>query len=284
MGEQLLHGNYFGHVGNRIECEQAVMSEVSHSCSQRLPEHAHERAFFSTLVSGSYFEEIDGQRFEYRPFETGFHPSHMPHHDGIGVRGAHFLCLEITPQTARMLGPELAMKPILLREELAVPMARAYRAVVDKSFSPLCLESVLWELVGAVSLLGTIADRKMPKWLAHCVDLIRSDYTQMLTIQDMALCVGVHPVHLSREFRRRFGQTVGEYTHQVRIRFACSELITDNKTLAQIAMDCGFSDHSHFCRVFKQLIGCSPSQFRTSHHIHSELAAYSKKTRPCATQ
>lgn len=265
MPEQILDGNYLGCVTHRIECEQAVLSEVRHSCALCPPEHAHERAYFSMLVSGSYFEESEGQRFEYRPFETGFHPSRMPHRDGIGVHGARFLCLEIAPQITRMLGPELANKPILLRDELALPMLRAYSAVVETGLSPFELDGVLWELVGAVSALDSVVDSIVPKWLSRCVDLIRSDYAKALTIQDMAPRVGIHPVHLSREFKRRFGQTLGEYTHQVRVRSACSELAGDHKSLSQIALDCGFADHSHFCRVFKRQVGCSPSRFRLAH-------------------
>jgi AraC family transcriptional regulator len=265
-------GSYFGRVENSAQCDGALLSEVSHSCPRCLPRHAHENAFFSTLISGSYFEEIEGRKFEYRPFETGFHPSQMPHHDVIGRKGARFLCIEITPEAKADLSSNFASTPILLSEELAIPMARAYSAIIHRTFSPLCLEGILWELVGAVSRFDKRSDRRIPNWLQRCVDFIRANYPRALTIQDMALCVGIHPVHLSREFRRLFGQTVGEYAHQVRIRSACSLLVSSGGTVAQVAMDCGFSDHSHFCRVFKRLIGRSPSEFRRAHVSHRALA------------
>jgi hypothetical protein len=129
-------GDYFGRVENRASCDGALMSEVNHSCSQCLPKHEHEHAFFSTLISGSYFEEIDGRRFEYRPFETGFHPSHMPHHDVIGKKGARFLCIEITSEAKDILNSDFASKPSLLSEELAIPMARTYSAILHGTFSP----------------------------------------------------------------------------------------------------------------------------------------------------
>jgi AraC family transcriptional regulator len=166
------------------------------------------------------------------------------------------------------LSSNVASTPVLLSEELAVPMARTYGAIMHGTFSPLCLEGILWELIGAVSRFDARSERKIPQWLKRCVEFIRSNYSQALTIQDMALCIGVHPVHLAREFRRLFGQTVGEYAHQVRIRSACSSLVSDDSTVAQVAMDCGFADHSHFCRVFKRLIGRSPSAFRLAHISH----------------
>lgn len=261
-------GKYFGRVENRTRCDGALISEVNHSCSHCLPKHEHEHAFFSTLISGHYFEEIEGRKFEYRPFETGFHPAQMPHHDVIGRKGARFLCIEITSEAKNILSSNVANTPVLLSEELAVPMARTYGAITHGTFSPLCLEGILWELIGAVSRFDARSERKIPQWLKRCVEFIRSNYSQALTIQDMALCIGVHPVHLAREFRRLFGQTVGEYAHQVRIRSACSSLVSDDSTVAQVAMDCGFADHSHFCRVFKRLIGRSPSAFRLAHISH----------------
>lgn len=263
---ELAQGRYFGHVESRTECAQAVLSEVHHHCASCPPKHAHERAYFSTLLSGSYFEEIDGQRFEYRPFETGFHPAQMPHHDGIGTRGARFLCIEITSQTLADLSIDLGSKPLLLADELAVTMARAWRRVATKTFSSLCLESVLWELAGTISRFSSVLDRRAPPWLLCAVDLIRCEYGQPLTVLDIARRIDIHPVHLSREFRRRFGQTVGEYANRVRAHAACSQLFDDDKTLARVAMDCGFFDHSHFCRVFKDLLGCSPTAFRRTNN------------------
>jgi AraC-like DNA-binding protein len=197
----------------------------------------------------------------------------MPHRDAIGRGGARFLCVEITAKTKSILSSELADTPRLLSDELVVPMARAYSAIVQETFSSLCLEGVLWELVGAAARIEARRERSIPHWLNRCVEFIRDNYSRSITIQDMALDVGVHPVHVSREFRRLLGKTVGEYAHRVRIRNACSRLVSDESTIAQIAMDCGFADHSHFCRVFQRLIGRRPSEFRLAHiaHVNARL-------------
>jgi AraC family transcriptional regulator len=91
--------------------------------------------------------------------------------------------------------------------------------------------------------------------------LIEAEYARALTVTEVAALVGVHPVHLSREFRRRFGQTLGEYVHKARVRAACALMARDEVPLAIVAASVGFADQAHFCRVFKALVGCTPSAF-----------------------
>jgi len=97
--------------------------------------------------------------------------------------------------------------------------------------------------------------------MKQCLDLIEEECAAPLTVTDIAGRIGIHPVRLSREVRRRFGQTLGEYAHKVRIRGACAMMKREATSLALVAASVGFADQSHFCRVFKALVGCTPSAF-----------------------
>jgi AraC family transcriptional regulator len=104
----------------------------------------------------------------------------------------------------------------------------------------------------------------MPRWLSRCLDLIDETYAEPLTVAALARDVGVHPVHLAREFRRRYRQTLGDYVHKVRIRAACERMTERDEPLAVVAACAGFADQSHFCRVFKAFVGRTPSAFRAA--------------------
>jgi len=69
-------------------------------------------------------------------------------------------------------------------------------------------------------------------------------------------------VHLSRIFRRCNGEGIGEYVHRLRIRSACEQMLTPRKSLAEISLETGFADQSHFTRVFRRITGMSPGAFR----------------------
>jgi AraC family transcriptional regulator len=67
---------------------------------------------------------------------------------------------------------------------------------------------------------------------------------------------------LSREFRRYYSCTVGEYVRHLRIEYACRLLSASNASLAEIALAAGFFDQSHFARNFKWQTGMTPHEYR----------------------
>jgi AraC family transcriptional regulator len=254
-------GRYYGAIGGRFETAQAVLSKVVHPVARALPEHHHALTYFCMLLYGNYAESVAGREFDYHPFEVGFHPAQIPHRDTVGARGGEFLCLEIHAEPFAAAGVSLRKDPALLPGDVSLQLLRVYRSFADRTLSQLELDSVVWELCGDMSDEPSCRERRMPRWLRQCLDTIAEDYAQSLTVAGIAADVGVHPVHASREFRRRFGQTLGEYVNKVRIRAACAAMTSQSQPLAAIAAGAGFSDQAHFCRVFKSLVGCTPSAF-----------------------
>jgi AraC family transcriptional regulator len=91
---------------------------------------------------------------------------------------------------------------------------------------------------------------------------VHDEVSRALTVQSVAADVGVTAVRLSRAFRRAFGESLGSYQRRLRIRRACEQLRASSLPLAGIALDAGFTDQSHFTRVFKRHLGTTPGVFR----------------------
>src|SRR5262249_29663269 len=81
-----------------------------------------------------------------------------------------------------------------------------------------------------------------PDWLRGARDMLHDRCREPLTISAIAAEVGVHPVHLTRTFRKFFHSTPGEYLRNRRIEIAASILRKGKESLAQAALDSGFSD------------------------------------------
>lgn len=126
--------------------------------------------------------------------------------------------------------------------------------------SRLVLEGLACELVGwsARALRTEAADAP---WLERACELLRDRFTEPLTITELAREAGVHPVRLARHFRRAYGCTIGQYVRELKVDFAVRELRT-GASLAAIAQRTGFSDQSHFTRVFKRATGITPGEYR----------------------
>ena len=104
-----------------------------------------------------------------------------------------------------------------------------------------------------------------PAWTAQLRALIQDhlDTNLSLRLTEMADTVQVNPTYLSREFARYFDNlSFGEYIRKLRIEKALQLLDTTAYPLGEIAYLTGFSDQSHFTRIFKQHTGQSPSAYR----------------------
>ena len=73
---------------------------------------------------------------------------------------------------------------------------------------------------------------------------------------------GLSPSHFSRLFKETIGQRPMQFVTRYRIEQAKRRLFDLQRSLVDIALECGFADQAHFSRVFKQVEGVTPSAFR----------------------
>lgn len=106
---------------------------------------------------------------------------------------------------------------------------------------------------------------KSPDWAKELKHLIQDQLDAQLNIELRQLSeeLNLNSTYVSREFSRHFdNQNFGEYIRNARVQKAISLFNNPQYTLTEIAYLTGFSDQSHFTRVFKQLVGQSPSSYR----------------------
>lgn len=107
--------------------------------------------------------------------------------------------------------------------------------------------------------------KKLPAWAKELKDIIQDqlDTNLSLSLKEISQSLDVHPAYLSREFSKYFNNlSFGEYIRKLRIEKAVDYLKHSSYSLAEIAYLTGFSDQSHFARIFKKSMGKSPLQFK----------------------
>ena len=85
--------------------------------------------------------------------------------------------------------------------------------------------------------------------------------------QDLARLVNLSTSHFFRAFKSSVGVTPHTYLTHRRIELAREMMRASDQALAQIAIVCGWSDQSHFCRVFRHVVGLSPQEWRRANAI-----------------
>lgn len=109
--------------------------------------------------------------------------------------------------------------------------------------------------------------RKAPEWATELKELIQDqlDTNMTLSLQQVSDELEINPTYLSREFSKYFDNlSFGDYIRKLRIDKAMHLMETTDYSLTEIAYLTGFSDQSHFNRIFKKQTGQNPSLYKKS--------------------
>ena len=85
---------------------------------------------------------------------------------------------------------------------------------------------------------------------------------ERLTLEELARAVHSSPYHLSRVFQQHAGLPIHRYLTLLRLRASLEHLAGGQEDLTALALDLGFSSHSHFTDTFRREFGCAPSEVR----------------------
>ncbi|MCI6377025.1 MAG: response regulator [Clostridiales bacterium] len=92
--------------------------------------------------------------------------------------------------------------------------------------------------------------------------ILQKDYQQPLSLQSMASRFHIDNSYLSSLFHEETGKTFTNYLTEIRVQHACKYLKTTNLTNGKIAQLCGFSSDSYMKKVFRKVLGITPSAYR----------------------
>jgi AraC-like DNA-binding protein len=95
-------------------------------------------------------------------------------------------------------------------------------------------------------------------------DAIDRDYALELDVGAMAGIAAVSPAHLIRTFRLVFGETPHRYLQRRRVERAMFLLRSTDSSVTDVCFAVGFGSLGTFSRTFREIVGESPSEFRTS--------------------
>jgi AraC-like DNA-binding protein len=97
------------------------------------------------------------------------------------------------------------------------------------------------------------------KAIVHYLD---ANFKSPITLDDICVATGHNKFSVCHMFKVATGKTVFEYINFLRTSYAVEKLKQNNETILEIAIESGFSSAAYFSRVFKNIMGCAPSEYR----------------------
>jgi AraC family transcriptional regulator len=260
----LPHDVFFGALQSRQSIGGITLAHrIAASPPEEVQVHTHLEAHFVLITSGRYVSSA--RAVPHRGTTLIYNPPGTTHRDHFQDGRGSFFTICISPRRlADTTDAELLPVATYLGDHRSCGLARALLMECARwdACSGLKAESLYSELMEAASGLPLAVDRLPPPWLRVAYELIQDGYKEDTDIRQIAKHVRVHPGHLARAFRTFVGCTPGDLLRARRVEKAAELLLKADLSLAQIALDCGFSDQAQFTKAFRQVYGTTPGGYR----------------------
>ncbi len=237
-----------------------------------LPPHVHERASFAIMLEGSFDITISNRSYACEPESAVTEPAEERHDNRLGSAGAHVVVVQPDAARVERLGDCGGWFERVHHARKTPVCAAAWRVARElrapDGATPVAVEGLVLEMLALSTRRhwsgGSPRQAPAPRWLTRAREELHDRFLDPPRIRELALAAGVHPDHLARAFRLRFGIPIGSYVRRLRLDWAATRLETSEHAISAIALDAGFADQSHFTRTFKRHTGLTPREYRNA--------------------
>jgi len=244
-----------------------TLTENLYASGLVLPKHSHPHAYITFVIEGAFRERYATRSIHCRTGTIRYLPAEEIHENEIQSR-SRCLHVSIDPSSFEQLRrhPAVPRRPVEMSGLTTTWLANRLYAEFSRQdkASAMAIEGLVLEILADIAR-SEESDSSLfaPSWLKQATEIVESRFLERLSLAEIASEVGVHYVHLSRQFHKYNRCTVGELIRRRRVQHASHLLAHSRTSLAEIALVCGFSDQSHLSFLFKRHMGMSPSKFRS---------------------
>lgn len=264
--KQLQTGQFHGQTHKTIHLEGVTLTDTEYTQSE-VDWHYHENAYFTFILQGQMLEGNKKETYYCSAGSLLFHNWQDAHYNtkppgftrGFHIELQHNWLNQYPVNRNNLQG---SMQITLPGIKLLV-----YRIFKEVSFNnpeaAISIQALILQTLSQLSGSLTPLKTGIPNWVLKTEELLRNLFCEPISLQFLAQTAGVHPVHLSRYFPKYFHCGVGEYIRKLKVEKALGLLPDRQRSLTEIAFECGFADQSHFTRCFRQIQGITPSGYRS---------------------
>lgn len=265
--ENLEKGKFYGNSKKQFHLNGLTIVDSEFYHYTDCPWHYHQNAHFAFTTKGNLIETHKKKQIQLFAGCLLYNHSQEPH---CNSRYSQFVsALHIDIDTNWFKQYDINFSVIEGVQEIENPVVKNIFYNIFKEVkcldnaSDLEIESMVLQAVNEMIRTNLLQTSGKPAWVFKTRDLLYDRYSENILLQEIALEINLHPVYLCQQFPIYFQCSFGDYIRKIKIEKAV-ELIFNkqNCSLTEIAYACGFSDQSHFIRIFKKNIGVTPLAFR----------------------
>jgi AraC family transcriptional regulator len=257
----LRNGEFYGTHYQKLALDNVVITDTEY-VHRKVDWHYHENPYFTYLIQGKLFESNKKESYYLEPGDLLFHNWQDAHYNikpPEFTRGFH---VELNRNwfSKYALATTDTEGSINLKDPLIKHlMSKVFiESKLNDRYSSLSIESSLIEIFSTVAATKEKCDKR-PTWAKRLQELLMEEQMDYSLVH-LSSTLGIHPIHLSREFRRYFGTSLGNYIRLLKLNKAFHLIISNRFSMTEVCYQCGFYDQSHFIKNFKRAYNTSPAK------------------------
>lgn len=239
-----------------------VVRRVDYDPGYRQPPHAHPEHGITLVLAGGFRETAFGREEDASALSVVVKPAGTVHADVVGPAGARTVLVDFDEAAPLLPDPRHLGSWRWIHAGPGVrPLLALRRALEDPGGGPDPEDAVL-ELLGEVTGVPSPDPGDVPAFVHRAREAVDDLAVEGVRVRELADGVGVHPVSLTRAFRRAYGIPVTVYRRRARLRRAAADVTGTARRLSRIAHATGYADQAHMCREVREATGLTPSGLR----------------------
>jgi len=262
----LTKGEYYGSQNSKASFNGVLLSHYTYTVP-KTDWHYHENPYFMYVLHGDMMDCNTKVKTLCPSGSLMFNNWQEPHYGSKHSDKASGFHLEFEKNWLKKNGISLNLlegSQLIQNPKLHLLFAKLYREFsLSDIYSEVSVEVLLLQICETLSSLKEINTQNNLTWVNRLKELLHYD-TSTLSLDYLSNELKIHPVHISRVASKYLSMSLGEYIRQHKIKKALPLLLDSSNSLTEIAYKVGFSDQSHFNRVFKSFFKMSPSLYRKS--------------------
>jgi len=260
---KLKNGEYFGNHNQELRFNGIIITDTEYT-HEKVDWHYHENPYFTYLIQGKLFEASKKKSDYLTSGSLLFHNWQDAHYNikpPEYTRGFH---IELNSEWFKkndIYSLDFEGSTNIKNPQIKTLVNKVFlETKIDDEQSQISIELLILEIFSTIQ--GKKSQSiKQPKWIKTLQELITDQPNNNFSLSSLSKELNIHSAHLSRDFSKYFGTTLGEYIRLQKVNKAIL-LITKNQcSLTEICYQCGFYDQSHFISNFKRVYKTTPSVF-----------------------
>ncbi|WPU93698.1 AraC family transcriptional regulator [Mucilaginibacter sabulilitoris] len=223
--------------------------------------HYHDNAHFSFVLRGGC-AEVKRTHYERLPGSITWYEAGEPHQMTKVKTPSYHVNFELPENFFTTYGiKESAIGHALkVHPGAGIMMVRTYNELDKPDVHS--EDALRMLLLGLIQGQAKLEASGIPAWVKIVQELLNDKWNENITLAELSIACGIHPVTISRYFPVYFSFTFGQYCRMLKVRHAISMIRLKRTNLFEVAYACGFSDQSHFIRNFKAYTGILPATWQ----------------------